>query len=660
MTRTPPLFLGILMLFWGLQTGLLWAGALFGLILEGRFVISTRFKMTPADFNKFVDISTILLAGAFVAALTNEAITALKTVVRWLPAILFPIICAQVYSVERNVDIRSFFLTARKRTRQLFYEPRRVNVTFIYAFFVFISAGSANAEGYGFFAGMAVLTTWALWTKKSVRIPAAAWIAAILIVSGSALYFQKGIQAAGARVYRWGMYRYMSRYHWVNPFKTLTAIGELGRLKMSDRIVMMVDADPADPAAPLLIQSATYDKFIISSWHAKKEFTDVSFIDDNTDWRVNSGPEDHRLGIYQRPIRGRAVLSLPQGTVRISQMEAKRLEKNLFQTVRADGIKGLITAKVAFTGRPDYDSPPGPLDLQIPKSDQPAMEKLDRELGLTGLEDQEALKRIKSHFRNGFGYSLELRGRGRNKTSIENFLFDIRAGHCEFYATATVLALRQAGIPARYATGYVVHEYSKLSRLFIVRNRDAHAWTKVWLNGRWETLDTTPPGFIEADSRLVQTLWLTDLADLLRFELQRLRYETGKEFLGKYGLWLILPLGLILFFRVRKQGSIKRLSARDRHTGKQNSRTVEDPLKELEAFMTRSGFARSPSETRPAWARRISPQLGSPDRSARLEELTARYGRYRFSKQIPDQADEAHLAEEADDWITEFKNKKNE
>ncbi|MBT8330725.1 MAG: transglutaminase-like domain-containing protein, partial [Deltaproteobacteria bacterium] len=40
--------------------------------------------------------------------------------------------------------------------------------------------------------------------------------------------------------------------------------------------------------------------------------------------------------------------------------------------------------------------------------------------------------------------------------NIENFLTRSRSGHCEYFATATVLLLRQAGIPARYARGYSV------------------------------------------------------------------------------------------------------------------------------------------------------------------------------------------------------------
>jgi transglutaminase-like putative cysteine protease len=47
-----------------------------------------------------------------------------------------------------------------------------------------------------------------------------------------------------------------------------------------------------------------------------------------------------------------------------------------------------------------------------------------------------------------------------NETPLARFLLRTRSGHCEYFATATVLLLRQLGIPARYAVGYAVHEAS--------------------------------------------------------------------------------------------------------------------------------------------------------------------------------------------------------
>lgn len=73
---------------------------------------------------------------------------------------------------------------------------------------------------------------------------------------------------------------------------------------------------------------------------------------------------------------------------------------------------------------------------------------------------------------------------------VATFLFETRAGHCEYFATATVLLLRSAGLPARVATGFVAGE--ALEDGFRFRRLHAHAWTEVHLAGvGWVPLDTT-------------------------------------------------------------------------------------------------------------------------------------------------------------------------
>ena len=93
-----------------------------------------------------------------------------------------------------------------------------------------------------------------------------------------------------------------------------------------------------------------------------------------------------------------------------------------------------------------------------------------------------------------FRYTLYLSGARPGRTALEEFLLTTRAGHCEYFATATALLLREAGVPARYAVGYAVHEWSRVEGRWIVRARDAHAWALAWVDGAWVEVDTTPLG----------------------------------------------------------------------------------------------------------------------------------------------------------------------
>ena len=86
-----------------------------------------------------------------------------------------------------------------------------------------------------------------------------------------------------------------------------------------------------------------------------------------------------------------------------------------------------------------------------------------------------------------FRYTLEPTLLGDNP--VDEFLFDTRNGFCEHYASAFVVLLRAAAIPARIVTGYLGGEMN--GDYMIVRQSDAHAWTEAFINGRWRRFDPT-------------------------------------------------------------------------------------------------------------------------------------------------------------------------
>ena len=88
-------------------------------------------------------------------------------------------------------------------------------------------------------------------------------------------------------------------------------------------------------------------------------------------------------------------------------------------------------------------------------------------------------------------YSLEIRPPQGDR--ISDFILNKRPGHCQYFASAAVMMLRCAGIPARYTVGYYAHEPDG-AQAIVVRARDAHAWAEAWIDGiGWITVDATPP-----------------------------------------------------------------------------------------------------------------------------------------------------------------------
>jgi hypothetical protein len=77
---------------------------------------------------------------------------------------------------------------------------------------------------------------------------------------------------------------------------------------------------------------------------------------------------------------------------------------------------------------------------------------------------------------------------------LADFLFNVRAGHCEYFATAMTVMLRTLGIPARVVNGFQQGEYNSAADAYIVRQADAHSWVEVYFSeaDAWVTFDPTP------------------------------------------------------------------------------------------------------------------------------------------------------------------------
>ena len=74
------------------------------------------------------------------------------------------------------------------------------------------------------------------------------------------------------------------------------------------------------------------------------------------------------------------------------------------------------------------------------------------------------------------------------------FLGQSRRGYCMHYASAAALMLRQAGIPARYVSGFFADCVD--GQTVYVPDRAAHAWVEIWLDGfGWYPVDVTPAAY---------------------------------------------------------------------------------------------------------------------------------------------------------------------
>ena len=110
------------------------------------------------------------------------------------------------------------------------------------------------------------------------------------------------------------------------------------------------------------------------------------------------------------------------------------------------------------------------------------------------LTELEIARVLESHFLEPgrYRYSLSMAIQDASIDPVEDFLFNRRAGHCEYFASALVMMLRSVGIPARLVTGFKGGVLSSDGTLHI-QQRFAHAWVEALIDRKtWVTLDGTP------------------------------------------------------------------------------------------------------------------------------------------------------------------------
>ena len=82
-----------------------------------------------------------------------------------------------------------------------------------------------------------------------------------------------------------------------------------------------------------------------------------------------------------------------------------------------------------------------------------------------------------------YPYNLNIKVPPAGRDVADYFLFELRQGYCDYYATAMVVLARTAGLPARLAIGYASGLYDLANQRYIVTAADAHSWVEIYFPG---------------------------------------------------------------------------------------------------------------------------------------------------------------------------------
>ena len=90
-------------------------------------------------------------------------------------------------------------------------------------------------------------------------------------------------------------------------------------------------------------------------------------------------------------------------------------------------------------------------------------------------------------------YSLDVPIPPPDREVVSWFLFELRRGYCDYFATAMVVLSRLNGIPARLAVGYAQGSYDGRGDLYTVTEMDAHSWPELYFpEYGWIPFEPTP------------------------------------------------------------------------------------------------------------------------------------------------------------------------
>lgn len=285
----------------------------------------------------------------------------------------------------------------------------------------------------------------------------------------------------------------------------------------SPEIVMFVSVDGYHPpppvteayerlfrqAVPYRWQSQTYDRYTGHGWFAEtarvEEMAAGQIALPNID--LNALPGDFTL-VTQHVTR----LQRGEGTA-FSAGELLRIDQPYRVLWRSSGdiiaiqvdadtytatsrLPSVSVAQLRAAGE-DY---PESLERYLQLPDGLPMRVRDLALSLTVGQptafDKAAV--LEAYLRQ-FPYSLEVPGPPSGRDAVDYFLFDLKTGYCDYFASAMVVMARSTGLPARLVMGYTSGFYDDVEGRFVVRAANAHAWAEAYFPGiGWVEFEPTP------------------------------------------------------------------------------------------------------------------------------------------------------------------------
>ncbi|MFZ6745869.1 transglutaminase TgpA family protein [Undibacterium sp. JH2W] len=316
--------------------------------------------------------------------------------------------------------------------------------------------------------------------------------------------------------------------------------GNISELAQSEEIAFRVRFDQAIPAKSLLYwRGIVMNQFDGRNWSQEERRSAYSSAQNADRITYRGQPIRQEITLEANGQNWLFALDMPGSNPEIegaagSAAFISRLMETRRDQATNERIKYSVASYTNYSLDADSSKEAQASSLALPESYNPRTQAFANSLRAQYQDDQQLILAVLKYFRReSYVYTLEPPRLGRN--SADEFLFDTKAGFCEHYASAFVLLMRAAGIPARVVTGYQGGELNSVDGFLEIRQSDAHAWTEVWLEGKgWLRVDPTAA---VAPERVERSL----------------NYAVPRQ--GLAGLMNLSPASVSFFHQVRMQWS---------------------------------------------------------------------------------------------------------
>jgi transglutaminase-like putative cysteine protease len=273
------------------------------------------------------------------------------------------------------------------------------------------------------------------------------------------------------------------------------------RLRPNPEVMFRVEFQTPDATAPtdMYWRGLSFDRFDGTRWSRERDDREGSSFfptfpyqarwpGELDEYRIFGGPPGVKVLFGQHAV----VQVRPHSAIRPRfRMNGDIMYAGSDAAVYSVRSKRSLPSDALLRETPNRAPPDGMRYLQLPPLD-PRVVRLADSLTAAYPTRIDRVRAVESWLGDEFRYTLDLPGSAR-ETSLEHFLFERRAGHCEYFSTALAMLLRTAGIPARNVTGFMGGEWNDRGGYLAVTANHAHSWVEVWFPTLgWIPFDATP------------------------------------------------------------------------------------------------------------------------------------------------------------------------